>query len=158
MHWLGGRDPVDHKNWMIFQNRIFEIKIVCRIFACASSHPHLPCRAFLLILTTIVLVLCEVQVGLHPQDVGVKRTEGKGLGSSCSNLCSSTDCTSLPRSLPHFSSSSSLHLPIFLCHPPSFLCPLSPLCFPVLWENREGGRFSKITIIFASFPHPNFKL
>lgn len=162
--WLwGGRDPVDHKNWMMFQNRIFQIKTVYRIFACASSHPHLPCRAFLLRFTTIVLVLCEVQVGLHPPGQSVKRTEGNTPASSCSNLCSPPP-PAFPSLLP---SSLLLHFfcllpswsPHFPLLPPSFLCALSYLCSPVLWGHRKEGRFSKITIIFSSSsPHPSFKL
>lgn len=120
----GARVPVHHKKWMMFQKE-FEIKIVYRIFACASSHPHLPWSAFLLSLTTIVLVLCEVQVGLHPPGQSVKRT-----------LQAPAAATSLfhrlhfpPLSPPHFftsSISSLLCLPIFFCFPPSFVhCPPS---------------------------------
>lgn len=144
---------------MMFQKE-FEIKNVYRIFACASSHPHLPWSAFLLSLTTIVLVLCEVQVGLHPPGQSAKRTEGNTPGSSCSNI-------SLPQAAFSSPLPSSLILHLFYLLPPlsphflllpSLLCPLSSLCSPMLWENRKEGRFSKITIIFSSSPHPNFKL
>lgn len=108
-------------------------------------------------LAIIVLVLREVQVGLHPQGQRVMRTSGmlQALEVATSALLQAafTSHSSLLPSLSPLLSSPLLspHFPL----PPSLLSLSSLLIHsPVLWGSRKEGGFSKITIAFSSTPTP----
>lgn len=138
----GGRVPVNHKNQMMFQNRIFEIEIVYRIFACASSHPHLPWSAFLLSLNHRCPGSLWGPSGAASSGSECHENFGNAPGLGGSKLCSSTGCISLPLSSPPFSftfcllPSLSPHLPL----PPSLLSLSSFLIHsPVLWGAERKG-------------------
>lgn len=111
--------------------------------------------------TTAVLVLCEVQVGLHPQGQSVMRTSGMLQTWGAAN--SALPQAAFPSHSPLLPSPSPL-LPSPLLISPSSSASLPPFFvlfphpFPCALGSRKEGGFSKITIAFSSAPHLSFKL
>lgn len=144
--WMwGGRVPVDHKNWMMFQNRIFEIKMIYRIFACASSRPHLPCSAFLLSLIYHFLSSLWRPGGAASSRSQCRENWGEPPTQVPATATSALPQAAFPSPYPLLTPPSPLLSPLFFISPfffscpPSLLCPFFSLYSPVLWENRMEG-------------------